>query len=373
MQRAPALVPPPDSDAPPDADDLASDGDACDPDPSSASGAAAEEATTSDPTSTDSCLGLALGGGGMKGLAHVGVLSVLEEHDVAIDLVSGCSVGAVVGAFLAKGYAAEEMATILREKSILSLFTSPRLDGHGLLSADPLRQFLTRHLGDCTFDDLQVPFAVTCTDLEAGVGVVVDEGPVVEAVLASSAIPGVFAPVELDGRPLVDGGLSNNLPVSVLRERAATFTIGVRLFWQSVAWERTTDVDFDLAEEATSERYPALVRTLEQTAGWLVERLPRGLADVQRSLDLVIQEHEDQRLEHYPPDLLLTPEVTHIGILQFHENESLLYERGQEAAHLYDDVLRHLSTGAVEAARQAAGEVDQEEGKMASETADGAT
>jgi NTE family protein len=313
-------------------------------------------------------VGLALGGGGMKGLAHVGVLSVLEDLGVAVDLVAGCSVGAVVGAFLACGYDADEMSRILKDKSVLALFTSPRLDGHGLLSAAPLRRFLTRHLGECTFADLDIPFAVTCTDLEAGRGVVVDDGPVVDAVIASSAIPGVFAPVERDGCMLVDGGLSNNLPVSVLLEREATFTIGVRLFWQSVAWERATDVDFDTSAEAASEPYPKLVQGLENAAGWMMAKMPQGLADVQRSLDLVIQEHEDQRLETYPPDLLLTPEVTHIGILEFHENEALLYERGQEAAREHEEALRRLAQGEGDAARHVAGEVDMEEGKMASET-----
>jgi len=315
-------------------------------------------------------VGVALGGGGMKGLAHVGVISVLEDLDVPVGLITGCSVGAVVGAFLARGYTAEEMGSILRDKSVLALFTSPRFDGNGLLSAEPLRRFLTRHLGDCTFADLEVPFAVTCTDLEAGHGVVIDEGPVVEAVLASSAIPGVFSPVERDDRMLVDGGLCNNLPVSLLAERDATFTIGIRLFWQSVAWERNAEVDFDTADEAASEPYPKLVQKLENAAGWMMARMPQGLADVQRSLDLVIQTREDERLEKYPPDLLLTPEVTHIGILEFHENETLLFERGQEAARKHENVLRHLGRGDVDAARRAAGAVDVEEGKMADEEKD---
>lgn len=277
----------------------------------------------------------------MKGLAHVGILSVLEEHNLRADFVAGCSIGAVVGAFYATGYAAEEMAAILRDESVPSLFSSPRFDGHGILRTDPFRRFLQQHLGDRTFADLEIPLAVACTDLEEGCSVVLDDGPVVDAVLASAAIPGLFAPVEVDGRMLVDGGLSNNLPVTILHERQARFTIGVRLFWQSVSWDRPTDTETEDGE-ADSAAWSELAALSERLAAWFMKHMPRGLADVQRSLDLVVKEHENLRLEMHPPDLLITPEVTGIGMLEFHENEDLLFDRGVQAARFHADTLEQL-------------------------------
>lgn len=285
-------------------------------------------------------IGLALGGGGMKGLAHVGVLSVLEEHDVRVDFVAGCSIGAVVGAFFAAGHSADEMAAILRDESVPSLFTSPRFDGHGILRTDPFRQFLREHVGDQTFADLETPLAVACTDLEEGCSVVIDEGPVVDAVLASTAIPGLFAPIEIKGRELVDGGLSNNLPVSILHDRQVRFTIGVRLFWQSVSWSPYAEVE---DAEAESESQSELTDLSERLAAWFADNMPRGLADVQRSLDLVVKEHENLRLKMYPPDLLITPKVTGIGTLEFHENSDLLFERGVQAARPHADMFEQLA------------------------------
>lgn len=287
-------------------------------------------------------VGVALGGGGMKGLAHVGVLSVLEEHDTRVDFVAGASIGAVVGAFFAAGHSADEMASILRDESVPSLFTSPRFDGHGILRSEPFRQFLQEHLGDRTFADLGTPLVVACTDLEEGCSVVLDEGSVVEAVLASTAIPGLFAPVDVEGRKLVDGGLSNNLPVSILHDRQVRFSIGVRLFWQSVSWGRSTGTEVDDAE-AENESWSELTALSERLTAWFMDNMPRGLADVQRSLDLVVKEHENLRLEMYPPDLLITPEVTEIGILEFHENSDILFERGVQAARSHADLFKQFS------------------------------
>lgn len=281
----------------------------------------------------------------MKGLAHVGAISVLEEHSIEADVVAGCSVGAVIGAFYAKGYTAQEMADILREHSVLSLFTKMHVVKEGLLDRGPFREFLVEHLGDCTFDDLERPLYLSCTDINEGHGVTISEGSVVDAVLASASIPGLFAPVEIDGQSLVDGGISNNLPVSVLMEHDAEFTIGVRLFWQTLSWKESLQAAEEAMEEAedSSEPWPKFVIATETLAEWLIENMPRSFAVVQRCLDLVVKENEELRLEAYPPDLLITPEVTDIGILEFHENEEILFERGQEAAREHADTLRSIN------------------------------
>jgi NTE family protein len=161
-------------------------------------------------------------------------------------------------------------------------------------------------------------------------------------------MPGLFAPVEVDGRMLVDGGLSNNLPVSILHDHQTRFTIGVRLFWQSVSWNRPADSEEE-DRKTESESWSELTALGERLASWFIENMPHGFADVQRSLDLVVKEHENLRLKMHPPDLLITPEVTGIGMLEFHENEDLLLERGVQAAHSHADTLEQLANRKVQA------------------------
>ncbi len=299
-----------------------------------------------EPTTYDDApvLGLALGGGGMKGLAHVGALSVLERAGLRPDVIAGCSIGAIIGALYAAGFDAGALARLLREQSLLKLFTF-RLDGQGLLSVSALRTFLKEHLGDRRFEDLAIPLRLNATDLETGEEVVLHRGPVVEAVLASSAIPGLFAPVSLGGRRLVDGGLSNNLPVSLLSAQGTRYVIGVRLFWQSTTWEIDDTGEKPgpaLPPEAIDDDGPRPGWT-ERLAGRMLNHMPPAFATVQRSLDLVVIQNETARLRDDPPDVLITPEVTDIGILDFHEDKALIFNRGVEAAEREMPALRRLA------------------------------
>lgn len=173
-------------------------------------------------------VGLALGGGGARGLAHVGVLLVLEREGIPIGCIAGTSVGSVVGAAYAAGLRGEqlrEMALQIRWRDI----ARPVWPRDGLVSFAGLESFLVSVAGELTFADLKIPYAAVAADLATGQPVVLRTGRVAPAVRASCSVPGLVTPVEMDGRQLVDGGMANNLPISVARDLGADLVIAVGL------------------------------------------------------------------------------------------------------------------------------------------------
>ena len=176
-------------------------------------------------------IGLALGGGAARGIAHVGVLKVLERKGILPQMIAGTSMGALVGALYAKDLDADRLEQYAmgwsRWKTAQLLDpTRPRI---GLIKGRKVEDILDSHLGEVTFSDLKVPFACVATDIETGEEVVIREGLVAKAVRASISIPGIFVPVERDGRFLVDGGLVNPVPVSIVKEMGADFVIAVNV------------------------------------------------------------------------------------------------------------------------------------------------
>lgn len=168
-------------------------------------------------------IGLALSGGGARGLAHVGVLQVLEEENIPIAAVAGTSMGAYVGSLFAAGLDTAKLVDLAKEihsrKALLRLMDPIFPPSAGLIRGDKIRRHLERSLGSVTFAELKRPLLVIATDLDTMQAHVFDHGSVAQAVHASAAIPGVCAPVLLDGRRYTDGGAADPLPVTTLRER----------------------------------------------------------------------------------------------------------------------------------------------------------
>jgi NTE family protein len=171
---------------------------------------------------------LALGGGGARGLATVGVLGVLEREGVPVDCIAGTSVGALIGAVYAGGIRGDRLLDLARRIGWKDL-ARPAWPGNGLLSFARLERFLDELLAEPTFDDLELPYAAVTTDLITGQAVIQRRGRVAPAVRASCSIPTLVTPLELDGRLLVDGAIANNLPISVARELGAEVVIAVNL------------------------------------------------------------------------------------------------------------------------------------------------
>lgn len=171
-------------------------------------------------------LGLALGGGFARGMAHIGVLKVLEEEKIPVDFVAGTSIGAAIGAAYCSGVSAkelEELAAILK----FSHFARWTLSRLGLCSNDRLAGLLARTLRVPTFEELRIPLAVCATDFVSGESVVFTSGPLVDPVRASCAYPGVFLPVSVNGRLMVDGLLAHPVPTGPLKQMGADKVIAV--------------------------------------------------------------------------------------------------------------------------------------------------
>lgn len=174
-------------------------------------------------------LGLALGGGAARGMAHLGVLAVLRQAGLTFDCISGCSAGAIAGACLAAGMSVADMTAMAPFVSWRRLASRAK-DRSGLLSFDKLERWLEMMIGGLDFTDLQVPFAVTAMDAMTGERVVLRQGRVARAVRASCSVPGFITPVEVNGRLLYDGGIVDNLPVDLARELGADYVIAVDIF-----------------------------------------------------------------------------------------------------------------------------------------------
>jgi len=173
-------------------------------------------------------IGIALGGGFARGLAHVGILKVFEEEGIPIDFIAGTSVGSVIGAAYCSGISAkelEEIASLVRFKH----FARWTISRYGIASNDRMAGFLQKMLKVRTFEELKIPLAVTATDFVSGDPVVFRKGPLIDPVRASCSYPGMFLPVNIDGRLLVDGMLAHSVPTVPLREMGADRVLGVYL------------------------------------------------------------------------------------------------------------------------------------------------
>jgi NTE family protein len=174
-------------------------------------------------------VGLALGGGVARGLAHIGVLSVLESAGVPIDCIAGTSIGAMIGASYCAGLTTADLRKIAARTSWLHLST-PWVSASGLITFKKMERWVEDTIGDFDVRDLAIPFAAVASDVLSGQRVVLSEGRLSTAIRASCSVPGFAPPVEINGRMLVDGGITDNIPADVARLLGADYVIGVDIF-----------------------------------------------------------------------------------------------------------------------------------------------
>ena len=256
---------------------------------------------------------LALGGGAARGIAHVGVLRVLEREGLKPDLVVGTSVGAMVGAFYASGVSADRLAA-LGETIRWSHMARPVVSRQGLLSNDRLAELMERILPVRTFDELSIPFACMATDLGTSEPVLLREGELSSAVRASCAIPGMVVPVERNGRILIDGGVAANLPTQIARTLGAEVVIAV-------------DVNHSFKRPEPPRHMLSIVMHSFFTIGRVADRIATDHAD-----------------------LLITPDVGDVGFDQLHRHAELLWagERaGLQALPKLRSLIARLATAPV--------------------------
>ncbi len=250
-------------------------------------------------------LGLALGGGAARGVAHIGVIKVLQEEEIPICCVAGTSVGAVVGAFYCAGKSWQEMWDITQAISWGEL-VRPTFSGMGLVKTERLEKLLVEHLGNITFADLETPLTAVAVNIRTADPVLFTEGPVARAARASASIPGVFEPIESDdGAVLVDGGVSDNLPSRVVRNMGASAVLAVDLNRDSSDGQR-----------------------------------PKNLLDVTFRTFAVLM-WNTSRNGREGADLLLEPDIAHIGYHDLGKAQEL-FSAGEEAARRALPAIRRL-------------------------------
>jgi NTE family protein len=245
----------------------------------------------SDP-SAPSRVGLALSGGGARGIAHIGVLKVLEREGIQVDYLAGTSMGGLIAAGYAAGLGPDllqqEALRMTKIRHLVSLI-DVGLGNRGLLMGQKALDYLNTMLGSKAFADLEIPLTLTAVDLNSGREVRLNQGLVAEAVRATIALPGVIAPVERDGQLLVDGGVLNSLPANIVREMGADIVIAV-------------DVSPD--DRVTAPLVEASRRHL---------LLPKGPADtidvMWRSLAVAKAELGRRRLTEARPDVIIKPQI----------------------------------------------------------------
>jgi len=177
-------------------------------------------------------VGLALGGGGARGFAHIGVLEVLDREGINIDMIAGTSAGAIVGALYAQGKSGSEIKSLaldIASQRLVSLL-DPALPKSGFIKGNKIKNLIASFLGgNIKFSNLRIPFACVAADINTGEEVVINRGSVPEAIRASISIPVVFSLVKRDNRYLVDGGLVNPVPASIVKRMGADIVIAVNV------------------------------------------------------------------------------------------------------------------------------------------------
>ena len=305
-------------------------------------------------------VGLALGSGSARGLAHIGVLRALDEAGIAVDVVAGTSIGALIGAVHAAGKI-ELLAETFRafDWRRMASFFDVVLPTSGLLDGARISAMVRDHVPSEAIAELRLPFAAVATDIATGQEVVIREGDVIEAVRASISVPGILTPVRRDGRFLVDGGLVNPVPVSVARGLGARFVIAVDLNHGIVAGKNLKPLR-QRKPRAEPPRLPPWAQNLSQSVQELTARLlPQDGAAGQHarrpkaepmpsifevllaSINIMESQITESRLALERPELLIRPPLGHIRFLDFDRAEEII-EIGYNSAVEQLSALRGL-------------------------------
>ncbi len=170
-------------------------------------------------------IGFVISGGGARGVSHLGVLQALTERGIRPDVISCTSAGAIAGALFSRGYPPDEILEIIIQTNFIRHFR-PSFKGNGLLKLNNLETFLLKYIPENTFESLNIPLIVAATDLQAGEIVYFRDGNLSLPVLASCCLPGIFEPIKLGEKLLVDGGILNNLPVEIIANEC-DFIVGL--------------------------------------------------------------------------------------------------------------------------------------------------
>lgn len=344
-------------------------------------------------------VGVALDSGGAKGSAHIGVMDVLFENKVPIDIITGSSAGAFIGALYASGRI-DRLKDIMEDMSVwesLGYYVDPVLPFSGFLGGKKARAFIHDMVGDCLIEDLPIRFVAVATDLLTGETVSIDHGPLTDAIMASVSMPGIFKPVVHMDRLLTDGGVSNPLPLDILKSYSPAITIASNLHSSlSCRFNQKekkaiihAEEDLDAQDNELSswmiERITGIIRsqhildkirpafeglrkkitlpslqnnemveTLREQLIQSKDRISMGIEksftqkkDTLNIFEIMfiatnIQQYQKNRLmlATEKPDILLSPEVEHIGSLEFNRAHEIVDAGKKQAKKAIPDLIR---------------------------------
>lgn len=237
-------------------------------------------------------LGLALGGGGARGLAHIGVLKVLNRNGIKISYLSGCSMGGIIASTYAIGLPIEEIESIARrlnnKREILKLVDRTP-NRRGLLAGRNIRKYLSNHIDpSAQIEDALIPLVMNAVDLISGKEILLDKGNLLDSIMATTAVPGFFPPVEIGPYRLVDGGVLNDVPVKHLKGTMAEVILAVEVH------QRNQDNDSPI----DSHRYEHIPLPL-----------PGIVQDFYRVEMIMTSTLVEMNLQEFPPDILVSPSI----------------------------------------------------------------
>jgi len=263
-------------------------------------------------------ISLALGGGGSKGAAHIGVLKVLERSGHKIKALAGTSIGGLIGAVYLAGNSPEYIESRFSESDFRDLFRRGNGSDNSLLGLKGVNNLLDEILADRVFSDLPIPFAVTSVDLISGRELILNQGRLVDAILAAIALPGIFPSRKWGDYLLVDGGLINPIPVSMARSLAPRVPV------VAVALSRKPEANREIPKTNPLGAMPALDRISRFRLGQAFNVFTRSMSISGRLLT-------ELRLSIEKPEYLIRPEVDHVGLLD-KVNVPEIVSLGEEAA-----------------------------------------
>lgn len=277
---------------------------------------------------------LALGGGGVRGIAHIGVLRRLEQAGFHVAAIAGTSAGAIVGSLYAAGFCPDEIADLVTHVSARDFFSRDPDDGPSLMGLSGLRRLLDHLIGHKTFADLKIPFACTAVDIKTDQEVILYQGSLIESIQASAAMPGIFPSRMIGDYELVDGGVLDPVPVSVARWLAPGLpVVAVCLHPVPENWAELPAIPF-----ATPSAIPQPL--LHQISRLRIAQAFRIFA---RSMDIALRMLAELHMQIDKPDVIIRPNVGTYGLLDQVDGQELI-QRGEQAASEHIEEIRRSFT-----------------------------
>jgi NTE family protein len=276
---------------------------------------------------------LALGGGGFRGIAHIGVLQALLELDLDIRAVAGTSAGGIVGALFAAGYSPEQMILALRQLDSRKIFRRQKGETPSFLGLQGIYATLRELIGDRDFSDLKIPFACTAVDLNTCNEIVIENGKVLDAIMATIAVPGVFPFKQIGDLKLVDGGVLDPVPVNVARHLAPRLPV-VAVCLQPVPEEWSGVPPFQFPSVSSVPK--PILNQVERL------RISQAFRIFMTSIDISSKMLSELRLAVEKPDVILRPDVAGYGLLEMPDLDVLIKAGEDAGRNAYPEIANKL-------------------------------